>query len=151
MTQCLADPGDGGQVLSVYRPPHCCDPPPETFESDAGNQTCSSACGYVIEEGSAATGAQCHVQSEPGRWAWPQRAAGALSQAGCLTDRHSLPGFLSLAWFRMRVDVPQRLLAKAHFHRKAEAHPSWLRVRTAYNWGRFRHFLPFLPSDPRIF
>ena len=43
----------------------------------------------------------------------------------------------------------RRLLAKAYFHRKAEIHPLWLRVRTAYNWGRFRHLLPFLPRDPR--
>lgn len=30
---------------------HCCDPAPEMFRSDCGDQTCASACGDVTEEG----------------------------------------------------------------------------------------------------
>lgn len=66
----------------------------------------------------------------------------ALFLAGLLSDRQAWP-----PWFPVinvvsdESDPPQHLLAKAHFQRKVESHSSWLRVRTAFNFSVFSHFL----------
>lgn len=90
----------------------------------------SPACGDVTGEDSVTTGIQHRgPRSEPGSWGWPQRGSGPLSP-GCVSDRHCLPSFRSLAWLQVRVKVPRHVLAEARLQRKPEVHPSWLRVRT---------------------
>lgn len=111
----------------------------------------SPACGDVTGEDSVPTGIQHRgPRSEPGSWGWPQRGRGPLSP-GCVSDRHCLPSFRSLAWLQVRVKVPRRVLAEARLQRKPEVHPSWLRVRTGQPVTGADQPLPAcLPGDPGL-
>lgn len=60
---------------------------------------------WVLGEGPGAAGTSSTGSSQGGPG--PQRSAGPFSLSGCLPDRrHGLPGFLSLAWFQMTVNMP---------------------------------------------
>ena len=142
--QCLAEPEASEWALRVWPPTHTLLwPGPRNVQIRLrGSDLCISLwrCHWRRP-------ISRHPQSEPGGRGQPQRATALLPQVMRLTARPPWSPVTSVVSDESRyAQVPPRWDL---FPQEGKAHPSWLIVKTAYNWGRFRHLVSFLSRDPR--